>query len=83
MAKAPIWSDNPAHPFFAKRTAAPVTEPKCIPNPHMNHIKMHIDGQRYADDRPEHMQPPFDNTWKYKGFKMPGKYDQFLKEIKE
>lgn len=83
MAKAPIWSDNPAHPFFEKRTAAPIREPICMPNPHMNHIEKHIKGQRYEDNRPEELQPPFDNTWKFKGFKTPGKYDKFLKGIKE
>ena len=79
LKKAPVWSDNPAHPFFVKNTAAPVTEPLCFPNPHMNHIKKHILGLKYADGRKA--QPPFKNTWKHKDYKLPGRYDKFLKDL--
>ena len=79
MSKAPVWLQQPAHPFFKQKNAAPVVEPQCIYNPHMHHIQKHIDGLRYTDNRPEAHQPPFPNVWKYKGFIAPGQYDDFLK----
>lgn len=83
MAKAPVWSNNPAHPFFAKSTAAPVVEPQCLYNPHMEHIGKHIDGLRYEDKQQEKYQPPFPNTWEGKDYIAPGLYDKFLKSLQK